>query len=165
MSDDALRAALLDAADRRAGAVLAAARAEAAAILATAETDAAAAVAAAQARAESEAAQADVSLRAAARASARDRVLRAQGTARAALLRQVEAAAAGLRVAPGYGALLDRLAGVARATLGEGAEIERDPPAGGVVGRRGRLLVDLTLPALVELVVDARAEELDAAWR
>jgi len=35
-------------------------------------------------------------------------------------------------------------------TLGDGVEIDRDPPGGGVLARRGQALVDLTLPTLVE---------------
>jgi vacuolar-type H+-ATPase subunit E/Vma4 len=65
-----------------------------------------------------------------------------------------------------YPALLDRLARMAREQLGPGAEVEVDPPAlGGVIGRKGRVSVDYTLPALADRVIASLGNELERLWQ
>ncbi len=65
-----------------------------------------------------------------------------------------------------YGALLERLTAAARAQLGDAAELAVDPEGlGGVIGRRGSVSVDYTLPTLVDRVIDDLGTELDELWR
>ncbi len=96
--------------------------------------------------------------------SARERVaLRREVTrttlgAEQALISDIEARVCdgilGLRDAPDYGRLLDGLELRARAQLGAGATITRDPPGeGGVVAEAAGRRVDYTLPALARLAL------------
>lgn len=78
---------------------------------------------------------------------------------------QALAAAQELRGAPGYDALLERLAVRARAQLGADAELEVDPAgAGGVRAHAGHRHVDYTLPALVVRCLDALGTEVERLW-
>jgi vacuolar-type H+-ATPase subunit E/Vma4 len=80
--------------------------------------------------------------------------------------RDALSAAMALRDSSDYPLLLERLARVARSQLGEGAELEVDPPhLGGVRARAGRRHVDYTLPVLVARCVEAHGEELERLWR
>jgi vacuolar-type H+-ATPase subunit E/Vma4 len=99
-----------------------------------------------------------------ARRGARRVVLEAQRAAYDDVRREVHAAAQRLRSQAGYPDLLDRLAARASAELGAGAEIERDPPGGGVIGRLGNKRVDHSLPALVERCLARHAPELERLW-
>ena len=64
----------------------------------------------------------------------------------------------------GYEELVERLAVRAREALGPEAELELDPPDGGVIGRVDNRLVDHTLPALVERCLAEHAVELERLW-
>ena len=65
-----------------------------------------------------------------------------------------------------YPALLDRLARMAREQLGPDAEVEVDPPGlGGVIGRKGRVSVDYTLPALADRAIASLGDELERLWQ
>jgi len=64
-----------------------------------------------------------------------------------------------------YPELLDRLARTARAQLGPDAEGEVDPAGlGGVIGRKGRLSVDYTLPTLADRAIASLGDELEGLW-
>ena len=79
---------------------------------------------------------------------------------------QAHAAALSLRDADGYPELLERLAKAARDQLGDGAELEIDPPdAGGVRGRAQNRGVDYTLPALADRCIAALGAELKGLWK
>lgn len=65
-----------------------------------------------------------------------------------------------------YPEFLDRLARTARDQLGPDAEVEVDPPGlGGVIGRKGRVSVDYTLPALADRAIASLGDELEGLWR
>ena len=65
-----------------------------------------------------------------------------------------------------YARLLDRLEAEARRSLGEDAEIERDPEdVGGVRARAGRRSVDLTLPTLLDGCVARLGARVEELWR
>jgi vacuolar-type H+-ATPase subunit E/Vma4 len=121
----------------------------------------------ARARAEGEAAAGleSIAALADARRRARSVVLEAQRAVYDDVRRQAGAAVEELRATPAYGDLLDRLTARAREVLGPGAEVERDPPDGGVVGRAGSRRLVLTLPVLVEHCLAEHAHEIDRLWR
>jgi vacuolar-type H+-ATPase subunit E/Vma4 len=121
----------------------------------------------ARARAEGEAA-ADletISALAEARRGARALVLEAQRAVYDDVRRQAEAAVEALRTTPRYDELLDRLTARAREILGPEAQVERDPPEGGIVARAANRRVVLTLPVLVERCLAEHAHEVDRLWR
>jgi hypothetical protein len=65
-----------------------------------------------------------------------------------------------------YARLLDRLEAAGRRSLGENAEIERDPPdVGGVRARAGKRSVDLTLPVLLDGCVARLGARVEELWR
>lgn len=65
-----------------------------------------------------------------------------------------------------YRRVLRRLEAEARRSLGDGAELELDPPeAGGVRARAGRRSVDLTLPVLVEGCIGSLGIAVEELWR
>lgn len=65
-----------------------------------------------------------------------------------------------------YRRVLRRLEAEARRSLGDGAELELDPPdAGGVRARDGRRSVDLTLPVLVERCIGSLGVAVEELWR
>jgi vacuolar-type H+-ATPase subunit E/Vma4 len=121
----------------------------------------------ARARAEGEAAAGleTISALAEARRAARSLVLEAQRAVYDDVRRQAEAAVQELRGTPRYGELLDRLTERAREVLGPEAQVERDPPEGGVVARAGNRRLVLTLPVLVERCLAEHAHEIDRLWR
>ena len=158
-------------------AVLGQAEAEVDVILADADRRAAAELERAQAEGEAQLGQARTEgERAGELETARDRAL-AHREARRLVLEarrsvydefrgQARAAALSLREADAYPALLERLAKAARDQLGDGAELEIDPPeAGGVRGRARNRLVDYTLPALADRCIATLGAELEGLWR
>jgi vacuolar-type H+-ATPase subunit E/Vma4 len=65
-----------------------------------------------------------------------------------------------------YPPVLRRLEAEARRALGDGAELELDPPdAGGVRAHDGRRSVDLTLPVLVERCIGSLGVAVEELWR
>lgn len=103
------------------------------------------------------------------RAEARDQAREQVLTARRATLQQLrERALSRLREReddPAYGELMSRLEAMARSQLGEETTIERDPEAGGLVGRSGDRLVDYRLPTLVDRAMEAMGSELEDLWK
>lgn len=101
-----------------------------------------------------------------AREEARRLVLEAQHRVHTEARRAVREAALQLRGEPGYAALLDGLRRMAAERLGGGADLQLDPPAsGGVIGRSGTRVVDLTLPAVADRCAEAEAARFAALWR
>jgi len=101
-------------------------------------------------------------------ATRRARELRLRAQSRQVEELQVRSRAAVLRLQEDsrYPALLDRLARTAREQLGPDAEVEVDPPGlGGVIGRKGRVSVDYTLPALADRAIASLGDELEGLWR
>lgn len=136
-------AELRDDAGRQSGALLAAARAEAAAILAAA------------AKEGEDAARSEAALRSArARRQAHELVLAQRSSLRLELHRRVRAAAAGLTADPRYPDLVARLTGQCRQLLGPDAGVS-ESPEGGVVAEAGPRRLDLSLPLLAEMTLDA----------
>lgn len=98
--------------------------------------------------------------------SAREARLRAQRGLVDELRSRALQAVLDLRCDPRYGALLDRLAEMARSQLGSDVEIERDPPGvGGVLARSGARSVDYSLVAIVDRAIDGLGTELETLWR
>jgi vacuolar-type H+-ATPase subunit E/Vma4 len=164
VSLEPLRDALLAEARARAARCLDEARAAARASLADARTQADALVARARDEAEDGARRARARALASARREARAQVLQARHDAYDALRRACVEQTLGLRASPGYPALLDRLERAARARLGAGARIERDPQAGGVRARAGSRSIDETLPALALRALDSLGAEVAGLW-
>lgn len=165
MTLDAARDALLDDARQRAAAMLAEADVEAGERLERARRQGDERLERARALGEVEGRVAAARAAALERSSARMEVLGAQRAASDELRRRARAAALGLRDAPDYAELLDRLMAAARRDLGDGAEIERDPRGvGGVRGRAGTRQVDYTLVALADRCVDALGSRLTRLW-
>jgi len=159
-----LREALLDqtraetderlaAADRRAEALLLDAEERGAALAERARAEGAAAARLAGAHDEARA-----------RRRARSLVLAARRELYEELRRRALEAAHALRDDSAYPALLDGLAAVARAQLGEDAELEIDPPDGGLRASCGARHVDYTLGALVERSLDQLGDRLERLW-
>jgi vacuolar-type H+-ATPase subunit E/Vma4 len=96
---------------------------------------------------------------------ARAHVLGAQRAVYDDVRRRAHDTARELRSSPGYPELVERLASRARAELGPEAEIERDPPAGGVLARAGNRRLDYTLPVLTELALAEHAADIEELWR
>ena len=119
-------------------------------------------------RHEGEEAAAKEAARRCATATRRARELRLRAQSRQVEELQVRSRAAVLRLQEDsrYPALLDRLARTAREQLGPDAEVEVDPPGlGGVIGRKGRVSVDYTLPALADRAIASLGDELEGLWR
>jgi type III secretion protein L len=99
------------------------------------------------------------------RALARWEVLAAQRAVYDDVCRRARKQVMALRDQPGYPELLEQLAAAARRDLGDGAELEIDPPAlGGVRARAGSRRVDYTLPALAEGCVRDLGPALAQLW-
>ena len=161
-----LREALLADARARAAQLRAEAEEHVRAELAAARAHADALVARARGEAEQRAALAALRGSSAQRREAQRRILEAQRAAYDALRADAATAVLGLRDEPGYAQLLDRLEADARARLGAGAVVERDPGgAGGVIARNGGRLIDATLPALAAQALDDLGAEVGALWR
>lgn len=158
-----VRARLLRGAREEADRIVAEARVQAAAVLRQARHDAEEAGRQARARGRAEAAPLAAAERRRGRERARSIVLGAQRQAHEELRAQVLAAAAGLRDEPGYEQLLARLTAMAARAAGPGASITADP-AGGVVARSARTMVDCSLPRLAALAVDALGDRTGELW-
>ena len=102
-----------------------------------------------------------------ARADARRFVLEARAAVYEDFRSQALAASLALRDdLAAYGSVLRRLEAEARRSLGDGAELEVDPPdAGGVRAHAGRRSVDLTLPVLVERCIGSLGPAVEELWR
>jgi vacuolar-type H+-ATPase subunit E/Vma4 len=129
-----------------------------------AEAETAALIARARAEGEAAAELEAISELAQARRRARSLFLQAQRDVYEDVRRQVYAAADELRSTPRYADLVEWLAARAREVLGPDAEIERDPPEGGVVARSGKRSLDYTLPVLVERCLADHAADIDRLW-
>ena len=125
--------------------------------------DAEQAVRQARAEGEAQAAPAAAAERAHGREQARSVALGAQRQACEELRAQVLAAAGRLRDGSGYERLVARLSALAAGATGPGATVTEDP-AGGVVARSGRAVVDCSLPRLASLAVDALGDEVRELW-
>lgn len=165
MRIDTARDALLADARERAAQLLAAGEAEAEERIGAARRQAAAMIERARERGEAEGRVEAARDAAVERSFARVEVLAAQREAYDEFSRRARAATLALRDDPEYPALLDRLAAAARRDLGDGAEIERDPPeTGGVRGRAGTRSVDYTLSALADRCAAALGPRLRELW-
>jgi vacuolar-type H+-ATPase subunit E/Vma4 len=159
-----VRRALLDDAESAATSIIDEARAVADRLVADAEREAAREIDTARHRGERSAqAQVERDL-ASALATARSGVLDAQRRIRDEAIRAVHGAVTDMRADPRYPALLDHLEAEACEQLGQGAIIERDPDAGGVVAVADQRRVDYTLPALADRALAAHADEVAQLW-
>ncbi len=165
MSLGPLRAALRAATDHEAQLRLAEIDAECARRVADAGEQARAL--ATQGRREGEAAAAKDAARRRATATrrAREICLRAQRRQVELLQRESQDAVLRLREDSRYPKLLVHLEGMARDQLGPAADVELDPAGlGGVIGRKGRMSVDYTLPVLVDRAIASLGDELESLW-
>jgi hypothetical protein len=164
MSLEPVRIALLaeaeSEAERRAGR----ADEQAAAQVRQAEEQKAALILRARTEGEAAAALEAASELAQARRRARQLVLEAQRAVYDDVRREAHATAQRLRSEERYRDVLDRLAARVGEELGADAEIERDPPDGGVIGRLDNRRVDHTLPAVVERWLARHAIDLERLW-
>jgi vacuolar-type H+-ATPase subunit E/Vma4 len=162
---DAARDALLADAHDEAERLLAKAAEEADSLLESGRREAEDLLATARARGEAEGRTAAARELAREHALARMEVLAARRSLYDELRRRARSSVLTLRDEPGHGQLLQRLASVARHDLGEGAELEIDPPdVGGVRGRSGGRRVDYTLPTLAERCVAGLGPSLRRLW-
>jgi vacuolar-type H+-ATPase subunit E/Vma4 len=98
-------------------------------------------------------------------ALARWEVLAAQRAAYDELRARVREEVMRLRDEPEYPQLLERLVAAARRDLGDGAQLEVDPPdQGGVRASAGSRRVDYTLTALAEACVQRLGPALEQLW-
>ena len=104
--------------------------------------------------------------RAALRRESTATVLGAERRALDELRARVRDAVLGLREAPDYPQLLDGLTARARARLGAGADVVRDPDGlGGVIAQHERRRLDYTLPALAERALAELGAATDDLWK
>lgn len=98
-----------------------------------------------------------------ARREAREQILRARTDALEELRRR---AMERIRRDEGgsYQQFMDQIRTLAREQLGEGAEIEEDAEAGGLVARSDGRLVDYRLPAVLDRVFEEMGIELEELW-
>ncbi len=166
MTLEPLRHALRAETDAEVQRRLSAVEAECARTVAEAEASAQALASEGRREGERAAAQEAVRRRAAATRRAREIRLQAQRLQVEELQRRSREAVLRLREDSRYPELLDRLACAAREQLGPDAELELDPPGlGGVIGRRGRVSVDYTLPTLADRAIASFDDELERLWR
>lgn len=164
MSLEPVRDALLADARRDAEATRAAAERDAAAAVAAAHREAERLLAAARADGEAEARAVAAAERAHASRRARELVLSARRDAYEQARAEARQAASELRASPGYAALVDGLARLARRQLGDGAAVTVDGEAGGLVASAGSRSVDYRLPAVADRCL-ALAQSLERLWR
>lgn len=158
-----VRGYLLAGARAEADSILGQARSQADEILRQARRDAEEALRRAREEGEAQAAPAAAAERAQGREQARSIVLGARRQACEELRAQVLAAAAGLPDEPGYEQLMAGLSVLAERAAGPGATVTPHP-AGGVVARSGRAIVDCSLPRLAGLAVGALGDEVSQLW-
>lgn len=139
-------AELRDDAVGQTGALLTAARAEAAAIMAAAVKEGEEAARSVAARRSAQA-----------RREAHELVLARRTSLRLELQRRVQKAAAGITSDPRYPDLVARLTAQCRQLLGPNAHVS-ESPSGGVVAEAGPRRLDLSLPVLAEMALDAMPE-------
>jgi vacuolar-type H+-ATPase subunit E/Vma4 len=161
---DAVREALIAEATADAEQLIEQADDWAAAQVALAEATAEAFVDRARAEGEAAAAREAASELAHARRRARALVLRAQRTVYDEARQEARDGVQRLRTEPLYRDLLARLATYARERLGPEADLQLDPPEGGVVAHLGNRRLDLTLPTLVDRCLGRHACELERLW-
>jgi hypothetical protein len=165
MSLETAREALLADARSRAQEIVAQAEIDAGEHIEPARRQADALVAAAHAQGEGDGRLEAAREEAVQRFSARMTVLAEQRESYEELRRRARAAALALRREAGYPDLLERLAAAARRDLGDGAQLQLDPPeVGGVLGSAGTRAVDYTLVALADRCVDSLGPRLAALW-
>ncbi len=158
-----VRAYLLDTARREAGRILDAARAEAAGIIEQARRAGEETVAAARDEGQARGTSLGAAERIQGRSQARSVVLAARRAAEVRLREQVMAAAARLPDEAGYADLVARLSRLAADAAGPGATVT-PAPAGGVVARSGQVVVDCSLPRLVDQAIDALDGRVRELW-
>jgi vacuolar-type H+-ATPase subunit E/Vma4 len=161
---DPVRAALLAQAEVEAERIVDQADERAAAQVLEAEEQKAALVARARAEGEAAADLEAVSELTRARRQARTLVLEVQRAIYDELRRDALDAAQRLRSQPRYDQLLERLAAAVRDELGSDAELELNPPDGGVIGHVGNRRVEYTLPVLVERCVAEHGDAVERLW-
>lgn len=165
MTIDVARESLLADARGRAAMLLAEADAEAAERVERARSQAEEMIAEARRQGEIEGRVAAERAAAVEQSFTRMEVLAAQREARDELCRRARSAALALREAADYPQLLDQLEVAVLRDLGEGADVERDPPGvGGVRGRAGTRGVDYTLVALAERCVASLGPRVQRLW-
>jgi vacuolar-type H+-ATPase subunit E/Vma4 len=167
MSVEQLRATLLEGAEAEARAVLEEAERRAAAESERSLADSEQLLETARAEGDASGDLQSARALALARAEARRLVLEAKAGVYEEFRSRALAAALALRDDPAaYGRVLGRLEAEARRSLGDGAELDLDPPdAGGVRARVGRRSVDLTLPVLVERCIGSLGTAVEELWR
>ena len=158
-----VRAYLLDAARREAGRILEAARAQAGEITEQARRAGEEAIAAARSEGQARGASLGAAEQSRGRSQARSIVLSARRAAEVRLREEVMAAAARLPDEAGYAGLLARLSRRAADAAGPDATVTPSP-AGGVVARSSRVIVDCSLPRLADQAVDALGGQLRELW-
>jgi hypothetical protein len=159
------REALLADARRRAEEIVAQAETQACEQLEPARRQADALVAAGRAHGEADGRLEAAREEAAARFSAHMTVLAEQRASYEELRRRARTAVLALRDDADYPELLERLAAAARRDLGDGAQLQIDPPElGGVLGSAGSRTVDYTLVALADRCIDDLGPRLATLW-
>jgi vacuolar-type H+-ATPase subunit H len=160
----AVRETLMAEAERDAGRMISAAREEAERQVARARQKADDEVDRARAAARAEADERLAMERAATRREARRVVLETRERIRQSLIEASILGVVGHRGSRDYQRFLERVERHVQVLLGEDAEITRDPPEGGVIGRCGQRRLDYTVPAVVERVIDALGADLEELW-
>ena len=158
-----VRGRMLAAASAEAGRIVAQARIEAAALVTDAHRRAAETVARAEAQGRADSAAAAAGARSRGHEQATAIVLGARHEALEELRGEALAAITGLRSDPGYARLLLRLTAMAARAAGPDATVTVQP-AGGVLARSTGVLVDVTLPRLAGLAVDALGDQVRELW-
>lgn len=165
MTLDPVRLALLADAHRDAEALLAAAERDAEAAMTAARLEAERLLAAARADGTAEARAVAVAEGARARRRAREVVQAARRDAYEQVRAEARRTASELVDAPGYAALVDGVARVARRQLGEDALVTVDDEVGGLVARAGSRSVDYRLPVMADRCLAALGAEVEILWR
>ncbi len=147
-SAELLRRAAQEATD-----ILAVASDEADALLARARRDAEAEVERARAAGAAQAEPVAAAELGRSRRTARSAMLGAELRTHDEIAGQIRSAVLGLRDEPGYPALRDRLAAMARRRAGPGAQVTEHPD-GGVIARTGGVVVDCSLPRLADRAIE-----------
>ncbi len=92
-------------------------------------------------------------------------ILAARRRAYEGLRAEASVAVRDLQLEPGYPALLERLAQLAREQLGDGAHVEQDPAGGGIAAEVDGRRVDYSLNALVDRCLRGLGAEVENLWR
>lgn len=159
----AVRAALIETAQRDADALRARAASDASAFLEDARQEAASILAEAEDRGRADGATIAATSRARARREARTIVLRAQREAYDELRRRGRSAVGALRQAPDYIQIRRRLASLAQAQAGLDGTVVHQPDGGVVAEAPGRR-VDCSLVAMADRALEALGAEVEDLW-